>query len=173
MINKLHCISSSLCKAYGKNALKNAILPHATFNFLTEKVLGTRSHLCPVLRSSHLPLLDSGVRAQNAELLTKYAPIAKSRCPFLKDDEIAGVAHGLVDGALTFAGGLSIPSVITSMLGVLYSGSHGDFSKTYNTPGFLWETVRLYPAVVGVPFANTGTTQRQVSQPKSDNPSHY
>jgi len=87
-------------QVYGQNALKNAILPKAVLNKLTEQIL-------------------------------------------------------------TFAGGLSIPSVITSMLGVLYSGKHGDYSKTYSTPAFLWETVRYYPAVVGVPFAKTGTTQRE------------
>ena len=60
-------------------------------------------------------------------------------------------------------GGLSVPGIITSMLGVLYSGVHGDMTayEDYSSPAYVWEVARLYPAVVGVPFVTSGTTRRQ------------
>ena len=94
-------------------------------------------------------------------VFTVQHKIVKARYPELPDEEPAGVAHGLIDGALTFAGGLSVPGLITS---IMYSGVHGDFtahSTCYALSAYAWEVVRLYPAVVGVPFAETGTTNRE------------
>ena len=87
----------------------------------------------------------------------------RARFPKLKiDDDLALLAgHGMVDGALTFAGGLSVPGLLTSMLGVLFSNEHGDFSSSYQTDEFVYETVRFLPAVVGVPWVETGSTRRQ------------
>jgi len=108
-------------------------------------------------------LNTTGVRNQNAVLLAKYANLAKSKFPELSDADAGIVSHGLIDGALTFAGGLSVPGLITSMLGVIYGGMHGDFTakEIYASAGFAWETVRFYPAVVGVPFVATDTTRRE------------
>lgn len=135
-------------QAYSKQALKNSVAPASTLNFLTRRLLKT-----------------SATRKQNGQYLKTYAKLAKKRCPFrhFSNEQALEVSHSLVDGALSFAGGLSVPSLITSMLGVLYSKKHGDFAenKAYRKPSFMWETVRLYPAVVGVPFVKTGTTQRE------------
>jgi len=105
----------------------------------------------------------AGVRAKHSLYIAKYAAVSQKLFPELTDEKAGMVAHALVDGALTFAGGLSVPGIITSMLGVLYSGVHGDMTAyaDYSSPAYAWEVVRMYPAVVGVPFVTSGTTRRQ------------
>merc|ERR1712159_65851 len=97
------------------------------------------------------------------QMLHKYASGMRARFPNASiDDNLAQLwGHGMVDGALTFAGGLSIPGLLTSMLGVLFSGEYGDFSKSYAPDEYIYETIRYLPAVVGVPWVEEGTTRRQ------------
>jgi len=139
-------------QSYGLSALANSILPYAAFNNKLGGLVEAK-------------LQTSDVRAENAAKLETYSDLAKKRCPFMhfSDADATMVAHGLVDGALTFAGGISVPGLITSMLAVVYSGDYGDFTDpaVYSSSAFVWEVVRYFPAVVGVPFVQTGTTKRQ------------
>jgi hypothetical protein len=137
---------ASAMSSYTKAALARSILPFEVMIDPLKEKLNT-----------------TGVRTQNALYIAKYKDIVKARFPELTDDEAGHVSHILIDGALTFAGGLSVPGTITSMLGILYSGVHGDFTAydTYSSAAYAWETVRLYPAVVGVPFVATGKTRRE------------
>lgn len=127
-------------------ALKNAILPKEAMVSFTKDKLNT-----------------AAIRQQNEELRNKYASGMRARFPNASiDDDLAQLwGHGMVDGALSFAGGLSIPGLLTSMIGILFSGEYGDFSKSYATDEYIYETIRYLPAVVGVPWVEEGTTRRQ------------
>jgi len=132
--------------AWTKSALISSILPAKVLVEAVKNKVGTAE-----------------TRTQHAEYIAKYAGFSQATYPELTDEHAGMVAHGLIDGAFTFAGGLSVPGSITSMLGVMYSGVHGDFTapEKYSSAAFAWEVVRLYPAVVGVPFVESGTTRRQ------------
>ncbi|GMI32150.1 hypothetical protein TeGR_g7866 [Tetraparma gracilis] len=63
-------------------------------------------------------------------------------------------ARGLLD-ALIFAGGLSVPGIIFSGLAAYYTGLTGsdfDINDPLQAPLLVMETIRNYPAVLGVPY---------------------
>jgi hypothetical protein len=70
------------------------------------------------------------------------------------DTHVMKTAWGFLD-ALIFAGGLSVPGVIFSGLAAYYTGLTGtdfDINDPLQAPLLVMETIRNYPAVLGVPY---------------------
>jgi len=70
------------------------------------------------------------------------------------DRHITITARGVLD-ALIFAGGLSVPGLIFSGLAAYYTGLTGtefDITDPGQAPLLVMETIRNYPAVLGVPY---------------------
>ncbi|GMI14184.1 hypothetical protein TrVE_jg9327 [Triparma verrucosa] len=70
------------------------------------------------------------------------------------DDAITKTAWSFLD-ALIFAGGLSVPGVISSGLAAYYTGLTGpdfDINDTLQAPLLVFESIRHSPPVLGVPY---------------------
>jgi len=125
--------------------------------------LGTVSQAFPGILYGTL----SGTVSSVEEIVRSYMPLVEQRW----GDQLTGLdcspspnctlqlASSLYD-ALYSAGGLSLPQVISSGLGVLYSTRDSNPSPGFKIPQgqaaeFFWEATRFYPPVVGFPHWRT------------------
>jgi len=106
----------------------------------------------------HQALNIPDVLAKKDEWLKRWTPVVKERhCQHCSDTETAMVASNVLD-ALIFAGGLSVPGVISPGISVLYAGdgspSPGFKLTQANALLFAWETARYFPPVLGFPYVD-------------------
>jgi hypothetical protein len=107
--------------------------------------------------------------AYKARMLVKYEEairkmIASGAIPsnLLAADDADGImklSWGLMD-ALIFAGGLSVPGVITAGIAALNTGlvpDDFDIDDPLDAPRLVFECIRNYPPVLGVPYIETST----------------
>mmetsp|Transcript_87657 Transcript_87657/g.220573 ORF Transcript_87657/g.220573 Transcript_87657/m.220573 type:complete len:642 (+) Transcript_87657:76-2001(+) len=167
-------------KAAGKMRLKNdvLILVHQILNkvafnldvsrdeareFIEHQTLAMAVGTLGVLVPTELAFLLNPVRNYQTKLIQKYEPVVdkiwgkklnQSACAPTESCTLQ-VAASLVDGLL-FAGGLSVPTDISTGLGTLYSTHPSNPFPQRSIPkgkelNFFWENIRLFAPVLGFP----------------------
>ncbi len=100
------------------------------------------------------------VNEMHSKFLSTLEKRVRLDANFEPEHDVGLIAWGLLD-AITFAGGLGVPTLLHHCLAALVNDAAGtDFRLTAeNVDGFIFEVSRLYPAVTGAVFTRNGTRE--------------